>query len=123
MTGSVSHTGSSSLEVRMSAQCEGFSCPFVEATFVFVARDTRPKPGAPKGSAWPVSALVPQTPQEIELFSKAEARVAHRKAVTASAAGDAAGQHSVSCVSCCGWYLKCADVFRRFHASWFVFHL
>ena len=95
MTGSVSHTGSSSLEVRMSAQCEGRPRPFIEASFVFVARDTRPRPDAPKGGAWPVSALVPQTPAEITLFNQAEARVKARKATGTSSTASAATTNEV----------------------------
>jgi acyl-coenzyme A thioesterase 9 len=83
LSGSVIYTGSSSMEVCMSAHCDGFTAPFVVASFTFVARDTR------NSTAWKVNPLCPETPEETLLFSAAAKRVAVRKANAKGATGKA----------------------------------
>ena len=52
LQGRVTYVGSSSINVAMTAQCAGFAVPWINASFMFVARDTRPG-----GGAWRVNPL------------------------------------------------------------------
>ena len=106
MSGAVTYTGSSSMEVRMAARFAGFTTPYIVATFTFVARDTRVAAGEHSGAAWRVSKLVPQSDEEKALYAQSELRVAARKAAAKATAAQKAQsdkddvRSKIGCIDC-----------------------